>query len=362
MTFNPKQPNNLPLLPPDIDFNDPKFTKPLLKAHTALAELKGYSFGMPNPLLLLSPAILRESIASSEIEDIHTTIIDALQNQLLPLSEQRKDDKEVLHYREAVLWGFKELNKVSISTRLITGIHDRLHTKTSGYRKNQNAVVVKSTGKILYTPPIIAEIPRLVSNWENFINANDEIDPLIKAAISHYQFEAIHPFDDGNGRTGRILMVLQLIDAKLLHWPILYISGYINDNRPEYYKLLREISTKENWTDFILFILKGYYLQAHETKKILFDILQLFNSMKNQIKVDHKKIYSADLIETLFAYPIITPVKLGKEMSVHYTTATRWLTELAGSGFLVNEKMGKYQLYVNKKLIELLSGFKRENN
>lgn len=356
MTFDPKQPHNLELLPPDIDFNDPKFTKPLLKAHTALAELKGYSFGMPNPLLLLSPAILRESIASSEIEDIHTTIIDALQNQLLPESEQRKDDKEVLHYREAVLLGFAEMSKVSISTRLITGIHERLRTKENGYRKIQNAIAVNRTGEILYTPPIITEIPRLISNWENFVNAKDEIDPLIKVAISHYQFEAIHPFGDGNGRTGRILIVLQLIHSGLLHWPILYISGYINDNRPEYYKLLREISTKKNWTEFILFMIDGFYSQAIETKKTLFDILQLFNEMKTEIKTNHQKIYSADLIETLFAYPIISPVKLGKEMNVHYTTATRWLSELTEGGFLAHKKLGKYQLYINKKLIVLLSG------
>lgn len=358
MTFNPKQPNNLAFLPPEINFADPKFTKPLLKAHTALAELKGYSFGMPNPLLLLSPAILRESIASSEIEDVHTTIIDALQNQLLPESEQRKDDKEVLHYREAVLWGFAEMGKVSISTRLITGIHERLQTKENGYRKHQNAIAVKSTGEILYTPPVIIEIPRLISNWENFANADDEIDPLIKMAACHYQFEAIHPFGDGNGRTGRILMVLQLIHSGLLHWPILYISGYINDNRPEYYKLLREISTNNNWVDFILFILEGLRTQALETKKILFDILQLFNEMKKQVKENHKKIYSADLIEILFAFPIITPVKLGKEMGVHYTTATRWLVELTEGGFLAHKKLGKYQLYINKKLIVLLAGDK----
>jgi len=358
MTFDPKKPNNLALLPPDIDFSDPKFTMAILKAHTALAELKGYSFGMPNPLLLLSPAILRESIASSEIEDIHTTIIDALQNQLLPESERTKSDKEVLHYREAILWGFAEMKKVSVSSRLITGIHERLQTKENGYRKLQNAIAVKATGEILYTPPVTTEIPRLISNWESFVNAENEIDPLIKLALAHYQFEAIHPFGDGNGRTGRILMVLQLIQSELLHWPILYINGYINNNRPEYYRLLREISTNGDWSGFVLFILEGLRLQAIETKKALFDILQLFNKMKKQIKESHKKIYSADLIETLFAFPIVTPVKLGKEMEVHYTTATRWLTELTSGGFLVNKKLGKYQLYINKELIELLSGRK----
>lgn len=357
MKFDAKKPNKLPLLPPNIDFGDKSFTKPILKAHTALAELKGYSFNMPNPLLLLSPAILRESIASSEIENIHTTIIDALQNQLLPESEQRETDKEVLHYREAVMWGFEQIKKVGISTRLILGIQERLLTKESGYRKQQNAIANFATKEILYIPPVANEVPQLISNWENFVNnVDDNIDPLIKAAIAHYQFEAIHPFADGNGRTGRILMVLELIHADLLHWPILYISGYINNNRSEYYRLLRAVTMENNWTDFILFMLDGFYTQAKETREVLFKIFKLFGSTKEEIRSSHRKIYSADLVETLFAYPIITPVKLGREMSVHYTTATRWLTELVDGGFLAKKKFGKYQLYINKKLIELLSG------
>lgn len=356
MSFDPKIPYNLPHLPPGIDFSDPVFTKPLLNAHTALAELKGYSFGMPNPLLLLSPAILRESIASSEIENIHTTIIDALQNQLLPESDRRESDKEVLHYREAVMWGTRELNNLSLSTRMITGVHAKLKTKEDGYRRTQNAIAVLPSKEILYTPPIITQIPDLISNWEKFVhNDEDGIDPLIKMAIAHYQFEAIHPFADGNGRTGRILMVLQLIQDNLLHLPILYISGYINNNRSMYYQLLREIPSKGNWVEFILFMLEGVRTQAIGTKKTLFDILQLFEKLKEQIKQNHKKIYSADLVELLFAFPIITPVKLGTELNVHYTTATRYLVELTKNGILVNRKFGKYQLYINKHLITVLN-------
>jgi len=353
------KPNNkLPLLPPELDFSDKKFVAPILKAHRALAELKGYSFNMTNPLLLLSPAILRESIASSEIENIHTTIIDALQNQLLPESERRESDKEVLHYREAVEWGFKQVKKVGISTRLITGIQHKLLTKEDGYRKQQNAIANFATGEILYTPPASNEISRLISNWEIFVNNEEDIDPLIKTALAHYQFEAIHPFSDGNGRTGRILMVLELIDAELLHWPILYISGYINKNRSEYYRLLRNVTSEEKWDEFILFMLEGFYVQAKETKDTLIEFFKLFNHIKERLRTNHRKIYSADLVEVLFAFPIVTPVKLGKEMRIHYTTATRWLTELTEAGILINQKFGKYQFYINKRLVKLLSGDK----
>ena len=361
MTFDPKTPYSLPPLPPDIDFSDPAFTKPLLRAHTALAELKGYSFGMPNPMLLLSPAILRESIASSEIENIHTTIIDALQNQLLPESERREGDKEVLHYREAIMWGFRELDKLALSSRMITGIQSKLQTKEDGYRRTQNVIAAMPSREILYTPPDITQIPDLISNWERFVhNDKDTIDPLLKMAISHYQFESIHPFADGNGRTGRILMVLQLVQDQLLHLPILYISGYINKNRSAYYQLLRDIPIKGNWADFILFMLEGVYTQAIGTKKTLFDILQLFEKIKRQIKQNHSKIYSADLVEILFAFPIITPVKLGSVLDVHYTTATRYLAELTRAGILVNKKYGKYQLYINKQLVSVLNPDKFE--
>jgi len=210
--------------------------------------------------------------------------------------------------------------------------------------------------EILYTPPIITQIPGLISNWENFVNNESQnIDPLIKMAIAHYQFEAIHPFSDGNGRTGRILMVLQLINSQLMHWPILYISGYINNNRSQYYKLLRGISKDENWIEFILFMLEGINTQAIETKKVLFDILQLFRSMKDQIKQNHKNIYSSDLVELLFAFPIITPLKFGGGLNIHYTTATRRLHKLVEGGILDNKKFGKYQMYINKKLISLLT-------
>ncbi len=177
---------------------------------------------------------------------------------------------------------------------------------------------------------------------------------LDKISKFHLVFENIHPFNDGNGRTGRILMVLQLIQDEVISLPILYISGYINKNRTEYYKLLRQVTTKEDWNSFILFMLSGFYLQAKETKEILFNIMKLFHSYKDEIKNKHKKIYTADLIEALFSFPIITPVKLGKELGIHYTTASRHLVTLEKSGFLKENVVGKYHFYTNQKLLNIM--------
>jgi len=357
MSYNKENPNNLPLLPPKIDFDSPKFKTPLLEARVALAELKGRSDSIPNPLLLLSPAILRESIASSEIEGIHTTIIDVLQNQLFPEKEQRETDKEVLRYHDAILWGYDHLKEYPVTSRLVLGIQKRLIPLHDGdYRKLPNRIVNHKTKETIYTPPIASDVQRLMGNWENFINNDDGIDPLIKASVAHYQFEAIHPFGDGNGRTGRMLMVLYLIKKDILISPILYISGYINKYRSEYYALLAQITEKGDWDNFILFMLKGFYSQATATKELLLKILALFDQIKDQVKKEHKKIYSADLIEALFSFPIINPVKLAGTLNIHYITASKYLSQLAKAGILDEGKYGKYHLFINKELIKLIQG------
>lgn len=343
-------------MPPEIDYKNPAFTDLLIRARTELAELKGYSFSMPNPMLLTSPTIIKESVASSSIENINTTIVDVLQNQLFPEAEQRGPDKEVLRYRNALLWGYENLEKFALSTRLILGIQRKLIPASQGnYRKQQNQIINSDTKEVLYTPPIASTIPRLMSNWERFVNErHPEIDPLIKCAIAHYQFEAIHPFEDGNGRAGRILMVLELVSEELLTLPILYISGYINSNRSRYYKLLRRVTRERNWNDYILFMLDAFYSQAKETKDTLFKIMKLFFEFKETIRKDHKKIYSAELVEMLFTYPIITPVRLASELGMHYTTTSRHLLELSKAGLLKETKHGKYHFFINDRLLRVL--------
>lgn len=356
MPFDPSKPFDLPILPPDLNFKHERFIDLLLKTRTELGELNGYSHALPNPLLLLTPAVIRESVASSKIENINTTIEEALQMQLFPASEQRKADKEVWRYRDAILWGFDNLKKIPISTRLIIGIQKKLlPDRNTNYRMTQNKIANTATGETLYTPPAANELPQLMSNWEKFVNADDDgIEPLVKSAVAHYQFEAIHPFGDGNGRTGRILMVLYLIQQKLLSLPVLYISGYINNNRSEYYRLLREVSAKGNWNEFILFMLKGFHSQAKETKDVLFKVMDLLDETKERVRSKHKKIYSADLVEALFAYPIITPVNLGKRLDVHYKTASVYLTELVKAKMLQEKYVGRYHLFINKPLLNIL--------
>lgn len=355
MPFKPTYPFDPPFLPPKIDLNNQEINSLLLKARVELAELNGLSFSLPNPRLLLSPTIIKESVASSNIENINTTVLDVLKNQLFPESEQRPPDKEVLRYRDAVDWGYNNMAKYGLSTRLILGVKKILLPDSYGdYRVNQNIIVNSDTKEPIYTPPIASKIPILMSNLENFLNLNKDFDPLIKTIIGHYQFEAIHPFDDGNGRTGRILMILQLVYEKLLSFPILYISGYINKNRSDYYKFLRKVSSNNNWDDFILFMLKGYYEQALDTKKTILKIKTLYFDFKRNLKINFKKIYSADLVDKLFSFPIITPVKLGKELGIHYMTASRYLSLLAKNKILEEKRIGKYHLFINTSLLKVI--------
>ena len=356
MLIDPARPHNLALLPPKTDFKSQVFADLITKARVELAELKGFSFSMPNPMLLLSPAIIKESVASSEIENINTTVIKVLQYQLFSEAEQTEPDKEVLRYKDAVISGFRNLKKYAVSTRLILDVQKKLMpTAYKGYRKQQNQIINNSTREVLYTPPLSSQIPDLMSNWEKYVNQpSRELDPLIRSAIAHYQFEAIHPFGDGNGRTGRILIVLQLVNEGVLSFPILYISGYINSNRSEYYKLLGEVTSKGNWNDYILFMLKGFHLQAMETKATLFKIMELFYDFKNAIKREHKKIYSADFVEVLFSYPIIVPAKLASELSIHRDTASKYLLQLAKVGLLEETKSGRYHLFINERLMKIL--------
>jgi len=356
MSFDPTYPIQLDLLPPQKPIKNEDFSELLLKARVELAELKGASGQIPNPFLLTAPLLIRESVESSGIENINTTVANVLENQLLPENEQNKPDKEVLQYREALHWGMENLNDFSLSNRMILGIHKKLLKEKGGeFRKIQNHIVNSKTGEILFTPPAQSQIAGLVGNWEKYVNENKELDPLIRAAISHQQFESIHPFEDGNGRTGRILMVLQLVRDEVLELPILFISGYINKNRTEYYKLLRDVSAVDNWHDYIVFMLQGFYLQAKETKDALKRVTMLHKELKEKIKTEHFKIYSGDLLDAIFSYPVITPTKLSSEMKIHYTTASKHLSQLAEADILHSMKVGRNHFFINKKLVAILS-------
>lgn len=357
MSFDATHPIDLPELPAaKLDHN--RFNKLLLQARTEIAELKGYTLALPNPMLLLSPIIIREAIASSEVENIHTTAAEVLQEQLFSENEQKDPNREVLHYREALLRGNEELKKIPVSSRLIKLICKKLLPEGDGnFRRNQNKIINDQTGETLFTPPPANEINRLMSNWEKYVNDTGESeDPLIKCIISHYQFEAIHPFNNGNGRTGRILMVLYLVQTDLLHIPNLFISGYINRHKSDYYNLLQNISKRGNWDEFIEFMLVGFYEQAKETTKTFFKVKTLFDRVKKEISEVLPDIYSAELVEAIFNNPVISPLKLAEALKKHRTTTSRYLHKLRDNGLLVDAKVGRYHLFANLPLVEILKG------
>jgi Fic family protein len=357
MSFDPSRPFSVPPLPPIyVDLDSPALLKKVNKAMKELAELNGYSMGLPNPYLLMAPFMIQESVASSNIENINTTVVEFIQGQLFPEHEQRPPDKEVARYREALRWGHKNLGKLALTMRLIVGIQERLlENPENAYRRHQNRIENTSNKEILYTPPIASEVPMHMSALEKFANSeNTEIDPLIRCALAHYQFEAIHPFADGNGRTGRILMVLQLVEYKLLNFPILFMSGYLNKNRSEYYRLLRGVTSSNAWTEFLEFMLEAYFQQALQTKTTLFQIMSMHDELKEALKAKHKSIYSADLVDHLFIQPITSPVRLGEALGIHYTTASKYLHTLAKAEILKSKKVGRHHLFANTRLVRLL--------
>lgn len=357
MSFDPTRPFDLPALPPEIPVIQDLEVLSLLKvARIELAELKGFSAAMPNSFILMAPlTIVQESVASSEIEAIHTTVEQAFQQELFPELERRDADREVLRYRDAVSWGFKQ--ELPLSTRLIQGIHHRLLPKLGGdFRKLQNGISNKATNKVVYTPPIASKVSDLVSNWEKFVNAPpSDWDPLIVAAIAHYQFEAIHPFADGNGRVGRMLLVLHLVRSDLLIYPTLYISGYLNEFRARYYEVLLNVTRHGDWRSFVMFMLTAFAAQAKRTKETLHRVMNLRERTRETMERDAAEIYSLELVDELFASPVTSPTRLAKALKLHYTTASRYLYKLESMGVLHRRKVGKNQLFANRKLIALLS-------
>lgn len=350
--------NNLPMLPPDAQkFETVGIYKQLVKASVALAELKGIANTLPNPEILLNAVILKEASASSEIENIITTqdkLYQALSSQG---SVADQATKEVLRYREAMLYGLRFIRKKSfLSTNAIIEIQKILEQNNAGIRKLPGTALRNAaTGKVIYIPPDNAEaIKRLLRNYEEYINEQDDVPALIKMAIQHYQFESIHPFYDGNGRTGRILNVLHLIMNGLLENPVLFLSGYIIQSKTNYYRLLQEVRTKENWEGWILYILKGIEQTANETIQRVIDINSLFEEIKESAKRNAPKIYSKELIEILFEQPYCKSEYVEQRLGISRITAAKYLRELEKLKILNSRKVWKETLYINVRLFELL--------
>ncbi len=358
MAFNPTIPFSLPELPPSLRQEEDVNIPLLLEARSSLAQLKGVCQALDNPNLLLLMPMLQESLKSCEIEGISTTIEAALENQVeFYEGAQDPQAKEALFYKNAILKGHFFMKKFSLATRTIQSIHKALMPQGRGAFRGQQNKIVDGRGNAVYTPPDIFNINPLLNNWENYVNSQKQkssLDPLVRAAVCHYQFEAIHPFGDGNGRTGRILMVLQIVQDQLLDYPVLYLSGYINRKRPRYYKLIRGVTEKANWKEYIHFMLEAVAKQAKITTEIILRIKETKTSLKRKMRERQKAIYNAELLDHLFLYPVTYPTFMSRKLGIVYQTAGKYLLALKKDRFLKSKKVGKKTLYYNTALIDCL--------
>lgn len=359
MTIPSQKPfNDLPKLPPNRDIIETvKVLRQLVKSSIALAELKGLASTLPNPSILLNAVVLKEARASSEIENVITTQDKLYQALSAKGIEPDPSTKEVLRYREAVLYGANFIKeKEFLSINAIVSIQKILEENNAGIRKLPGTALRNAaTNKVIYTPPGDYEtILSLMKNLENYLNEQDDISPLIKMAIQHYQFESIHPFYDGNGRTGRIINLLHIMLNNLLVNPILYLSEYIIKNKSDYYRLLQEVRTKNNWEEWILYMLKGVEETSRETIIQIRAIQKLFHEIQDKVKEKAPKVYSKELIEILFEHPYCKSEILTTRMKISRITATKYLKQLQGIDVLKTKQVWKETLYINTKLFDLL--------
>ncbi|MGD9908988.1 MAG: Fic family protein [Candidatus Izemoplasmatales bacterium] len=345
----------LSMLPPKENFDSIAILKQLLNTHKALAELKGFSDVIPNKNILINAAMINEAKNSSEIENIITTHDELY--KAMSGAKETGPSKEVINYRRA-LWNGYELVKQNgfISTNMIITIQSIIENSDAGVRRVPGTVLMNDrTKEVVYTPPTsYDEIMQFMTNLENYINQDDEIDDLVKLAIIHYQFESIHPFYDGNGRTGRVINILYLVLKGLLDSPILYLSKYINKNKQQYYTFLQSVRNDNDWESLIVYLLKGIEETAINTLVVMKKIINLINDVKLGIKEKLPKIYSKELVDVIFHefYTKISYVEDG--LGVSRKTASTYLIELEKAGILVSEMVGRDKIYINHRLLELV--------
>ena len=342
----------------NVNLKTNKILEQLTLASRALAELKGYSNTIPNMHILINAVTINEAKDSSAIENIVTTH-DDIYKVLTESGYKEENAKEVVDYRNAIWLGYEQIKKDGyINTNTIIKIQGTIEHDNAGIRKLPGTELKNSiTGETIYTPPQSEqEIRTYLKNLEDFINNNEDgIDPLIKVCLIHYQFESIHPFYDGNGRTGRILNILYLVLNKLIDSPILYLSKYINKTKQEYYKLFNEVRNNNNFEGWILYILKGIEITSKETITLIEKIQNEMKTYKEEFRNKLPKIYSKELLESLF-YEVYTKISyIERACNVTRLTASSYLNQLEEIGLLESEKVGRERLYKNTRLIKLLS-------
>lgn len=350
---------SLTSLPLNMDLETKKVLKALPAAHAALAELKGIASTIPNQNILINTLGLQEAKDSSAIENIITTHDDLYKSGLNFDAFKSLQAKEVQNYISALKKGFELITTTGLLTnKSILQIQEILEDNKAGFRKLPGTALKNAaTGETIYTPPQnYEEILRLMANLEQYINNPEmqDCDPLIKMAIIHFQFESIHPFYDGNGRTGRIINILYLILEKRQTLPILYLSKYIIKHKADYYRFLQKVREDNLWEDWILFMLKGVEETAKETIELIFKIKELMLDYKHKLRNNYK-FYSQDLLNNLFKHPYTKIEFVVNDLGVSRLTAANYLNKLADDKMLRKHKLGTANYYINEELVELLT-------
>ena len=339
------------------DIETKEILKKTIKANAALAKLNGVAKIIPNQLILINALALQEAKDSSEIENIVTT------HDELYLAEVghslNKEIKEVQNYKEALLYGFNSVQSKKILTlNDIVEIQSIITGNSAGIRKQLGTVLKNDkTGEVIYTPPqSYDEILELLNNLFEYINDDslEDYDPLVKMALIHYQFESIHPFYDGNGRSGRVLNVLYLVLKDLLELPILYISSYIIKHKASYYRLLQEVRTKQNYNEWILYMLDAVEVTANNSSKLIENIHTLMQKTQKELQEKLPKIYSKDLVEVLFLHPYTKIEFLVDRLQITRKTASKYLKEIETIGLLKEVKVGRNRYFINIELFDYL--------
>lgn len=355
--WDPKTPyQDLPKLPPRADIESKNVLRKCIEARAALAELKQAAELIPNPSILINTLPLLEAKASSEIENIVTTT-DKLFEHLNSEANADPATKEALRYSTALFQGYQALAKYPLSTRTAEEICSKIKGVEMRIRKVPGtALGNQATGEIVYTPPVGEDVLRdLLSNWERFLHNETEIDPLIRLAVAHYQFEAIHPFTDGNGRTGRIINSLFLIEQQLLSIPVLYLSRYILDRRTDYNRLLLSVTRDEAWEAWIEFMLDAVKDTSRWTTRKIAAIRSLAEATAEYVKEKLPRVYSYELVSLIFELPYCRIGNVVDKGIAKRQTASVYLKQLTEIGVLVENNKLKEKLFINPRLMKLLA-------
>ncbi len=358
MTFDPTKPyNDLPLLPPAVDIESKALLKACIEARAALAELKSVGALIPNQAVLINTIPLLEAQASSEIENIVTTTDALFRYAQMEDSAEDPATKEALRYRGALYQGFTSLRDRPLSTNTAVQVCTRIKNVEMQIRRVPGTALLNtSTNQVIYTPPEGEAVLReKLANWERFIHERTDIDPLIRMAVAHYQFEAIHPFLDGNGRTGRILNLLMLVEQGLLDVPVLYLSRYILLERARYYQGLNAVTANAAWEEWILYMLSAVTETARWTTEKIRAIRTLHDGAKLFVRDNAPKIYSHELVDVLFVQPYARIQNLVESGVAKRQTASVYLKQLAELGMLRELKVGREKLFVHPNFIRLLT-------